>query len=66
MVVWHRFDSDLVADGDVFALRIDPPQYIDKVRILTTRHEGWVAWREVRILSRLSSAILSETVSGLL
>ena len=62
VVVWHRFDSDLAADGDVFALRLDPPQYIDKVRILTTRHEGWVAWREVRILSR---AMLSETISGL-
>ena len=63
IVVWHRFDSDLAADGHVFALRLDPPQYIDKVRILTTRHEGWVALREVRILS---SALLSESVSGLL
>ena len=63
IVVWHRFDSDLAADGDVLALRLDPPQYIDKVRILTTRHEGWVAWREVRILS---SALLSGPVSGLL
>ena len=63
IVVWHRFDSDLAADGDVFALRLDPPQYIDKVRILTTRHEGWVAWREVRILS---SAMFSEPVPGLL
>ena len=62
VVVWHRFDNDLAADGDVFALRLDPPQYINKVRILTTRHEGWVAWREVRILS---SAMLSEPVSGL-
>ena len=59
-VVWHRIDSDLAADGHVFALRIDPPQYIDKVRILTTRHEGWVAWREVRILS---SVMLPEPVS---
>ena len=63
IVVWHRFDTDLAADGHVFALRIDPPQYIDKVRILTTRHQGWVAWREVRILS---SALLSGSVSGLL
>ena len=63
IVVWHRFDTDLAADGHVFALRIDPPQHIDKVRILTTRHEGWVAWREVRILS---SAMLPEPVSGLL
>ena len=62
IVIWHRFDTDLAADGDIFALRIDPPQYIDKVRILTTRHEGWVAWREVRILS---SALHSEPVSGL-
>ena len=63
LVVWHRFDTDLAADGDVFALRIDPPQNIDKVRILTTRHEGWVAWREVRILS---GALLSEPVPGLI
>ena len=63
IVGWHRFDSDLAADGDVFALRLDPPQHINRVRILTTRHEGWVAWREVRILS---SGMLSELVSGLL
>ena len=62
IVVWHRFDSDFAADGDVFALRLDPPQYIDKVRILTTRHEGWVAWREVRLFS---SPLLSESFSGL-
>ena len=61
-VVWHRFDTDLAADGHLFALRIDPPQYIDKVRILTTRHEGWVAWREVRLFS---SPQLSESFSGL-
>ena len=36
IVVWHRFDTDLAADGHVFALRIDPPQYIDKVRILSS------------------------------
>ena len=54
IVVWHRFDTDLAADGHVFALRMDPPQHIDKVRILTTRHEGWVAWREVRILSSVT------------
>ena len=62
IVGWHRFDADLAADGHLFALRIDPPQHIDKVRILTTRQVGWVAWREVRILS---SALISESVSGL-
>jgi len=62
VVVWHRFDADRAADGHLFALRIDPPQHIDKVRILTTRQVGWVAWREVRILS---SALISESVSGL-
>ena len=62
IVGWHRFDADLAADGHLFALRIDPPQHIDRVRILTTRHEGWVAWREIRILS---SALISESASGL-
>ncbi len=52
IVAWHRFDTDLAADGHVFSLKIDPPLYGDKVRILTTRHEGWVAWREVRIVTR--------------
>ena len=60
MVVWHRFDTEMAADGDTFVLKIDPPQQIDKVRILTTRHQGWVAYREVRILARYT---LPESVS---
>ena len=51
IVVLHRFDSHLASDGDTFTLNIDPPQLASKVRILTTRHEGWVAYRELRILS---------------
>ena len=62
VVAWHRFDTELSADGHLFALKIEPPKYIDKLGILTTRNEGWVAWREVRILR---SALLSESVSGL-
>lgn len=62
LVVWHRFDTDNAADGRLFALKLDPPQLVDKVRILTTRHEGWVAWREVRLLSGAVSAI---PISGL-
>ena len=62
IVAWHRFDTDLAADGHLFSLRIDPPLNIDKVRILTTRHEGWVAWREVRILT---SALITGFLSGL-
>ena len=60
MVVWHRFDTDMAADGDTFVLKIDPPQQVKKVRILTTRHQGWVAFREVRILARYT---LPESVS---
>ena len=43
VVAWHRFDTDLALDGHVFSLRLDPPRYVEKVRVLTTRHEGWVA-----------------------
>ena len=49
VVVWHRFDTKLSSDGDTFVLRLDPPQLIDRLRITTTRHPGWVAYREVRI-----------------
>ena len=62
IVAWHRFDTDHATDGHVFSLRIDPPRYIDKLRILTTRHEGWVAFREVRIGPR---GFQSEFLSGL-
>lgn len=46
----RRFDSELMADSDVLSWSVDPPQLIDRVRVLTTSHEGWVAWRELRIL----------------
>lgn len=49
MIVWHRFDTELANDGDSFILKIDPPKYASKVRVLTTRHPGWVAYRELRI-----------------
>ncbi len=51
IVAWHRFDSQRAADGDIFALKI-APQMVRKLRILTTKHEGWVAFREVRVLAR--------------
>ena len=49
IVAWRRFDSSLSTDGDTFVLKIEPPVYARKVRVLTTRHEGWVAYRELRI-----------------
>lgn len=49
VVLWHRFDAKFASDGDTFVLRLDPPQFIDKIRITTTKHPGWVAYREVRI-----------------
>ncbi len=64
VVAWHRFDVDLAVDGKVFSLRLDPALQIDKVRILTTRHEGWVAWREVRILSRSAKPVLATYLSN--
>ena len=57
------FDTDLASDGYMFSLRIEPPLYIDKMRILTTRHVGWVAWREVRMLTTSQAP---ESASGLL
>ena len=62
IVVLHRFDSPLAHDGDTFTLNIDPPQLASKVRILTTRHEGWVAYRELRILSIRSIPIFRHSV----
>ena len=63
-VVWHRFDTETAADGDTFTLRIDPPRLANKVRILTTRHQGWVAYRELRI-SGLTPPYVSVIASGL-
>ncbi|MCY4091416.1 MAG: PQQ-dependent sugar dehydrogenase [Caldilineaceae bacterium] len=64
-VVWHRFDTPQAADGRAFALKLDPPQRIDTVRLLTTRHEGWVAIRELRVMAPLPAAT-SVLASGLL
>ncbi len=64
IVAWHRFDTESAGDGNTFALTIDPPSLVRKVRILTTRHQGWVAYREVRILLAFPTTVTS-VVSGL-
>ncbi len=56
--MWHRFDTDYSADGTLFSLKIDPPQLVDYLRILTTRTEGWVAIRELRIVESPLSTVL--------
>ena len=61
MIAWHRFDTQLANDGDSFTLIIDPPKYVSKVHVLTTRHPGWVAYRELRIFG-IPSDILPESV----
>ncbi len=63
-VVWHRFDIAQVTDGHLFSLKIHPPKIIDTVRVLTTRHEGWVAIRELRIMAP-PPATVSIAASGL-
>ena len=62
LLVWHRFDSESAADGDIFRLIIDPPQLVSKVRILTTRGQGWVAWREVRVLASGHPTTLGQSI----
>lgn len=65
LVVWHRFDTESADDGEIFRLKIDPPQLIDKVRILTTRGQGWIAWREVRVLSTSQLMVLDQSIDGI-
>ncbi len=64
IVVWHRFDTENAVDGDTFTLSIDPPRFASKVRIQTTRHQGWVAYKELR-LSGLTPPYFSVFASGL-
>ncbi len=64
IVVWHRFDTENAVDGDTFTLNVEPPRLATRVRILTTRHQGWVAYRELRISGR-SPPYVSVFASGL-
>ena len=63
LVAWHRFDSDLAKDGDIFILKFDPPVAASKVRILTTRHEGWVAYRELRVFGKVTLSLVTAGLS---
>ncbi len=59
--------SSSTSDGDTFVVDVEPPKHATSVRIVAKRHEGWVAYREVRIVARLDFPILSEKllVTGL-
>ncbi len=55
LTLFKRLVNVTTADGDILAIDIDPPQHVSEVRIVTRKSQGWVAWREVRILHSTSS-----------
>lgn len=61
---WARVETE---DGHVLEVDVDPPRRVDEVFILTSQSQGWVAWREIRVLGSLDADtwILKEVVSGL-
>ena len=52
IVVRKEFNTSLTSDGDQFVLAVEPPRPAARIRILTTKHEGWVAYREVRVFAQ--------------
>ena len=75
--IWLRNDSHATTfyqrlvnvqteDGQTVEVFVDPPQHIDKVYILTSQSQGWVAWREVRVFNaiELRNWQLESFVSG--
>ncbi len=49
-VLHKRLDDVQTEDNQVLEIAIEPPQRINHVYILTRKGQGWVAWREVRVL----------------
>ena len=66
-VPYKSFVDVQTEDGQTLEVIIDPPQKINEVYVLTRKSQGWVAWREVRVLGTVDSNIwhLVEVVSGL-
>ena len=50
LVLHKRLDDVHTEDNHVLEIAIEPPQRISQVYVLTRRGQGWVAWREVRVL----------------
>ena len=49
----QRISSSMTSDRDTITLEVDPPQRVAGVQIKAVRHEGWVAYREVRLFARV-------------
>lgn len=49
-VLHKRLDDVQTEDNQVLEIAIEPPQRINQVYVLTRKGQGWVAWREVRVL----------------
>ncbi len=49
-----RLDDVRTADHDTLTFDVDPPRNVTEVRILTSKGQGWIAWREVRIFASSS------------
>ena len=76
--VWLGYDSGhkglytklvdvYTEDGLTLEVIVEPPKNINRVYVLTTKSEGWVAWREIRVFKTVDSNMwtLKESVSGL-
>ena len=49
-VLHKRLDDVHTEDNQVLEIAVEPPQRINQVYVLTRRGQGWVAWREIRVL----------------
>ena len=49
-VMHKRLDNVHTEDNQVLEIDIEPPQRINQVYVLTRQGQGWVAWREIRVL----------------
>ncbi len=50
MVLHKRLDGVHSEENQVLEIAVEPPQRITQVYILTRQGQGWVAWREIRVL----------------
>jgi glucose/arabinose dehydrogenase len=51
--LYKRLENIETEDSAVLDVTIDPPRPINKVFVLTSQSQGWVAWREIRVFGTL-------------
>ena len=51
LTLYKQFESVHTENGHVLEVELNPPRPVNKVYILTSQSQGWVAWWEIRVFA---------------